>query len=308
MIQDQLVRSQKPTRIPTQIGCRVRHNLHPPSPRRIAAPPSCSQPTGTAVPSTKRTSTTSPIANAWPTAIGTKARKTAPRDRRALFYQLIGNVDTKLMREFVSRAVDTQLEVSSVFMPTKLVRELRMSRIVVCFPVFACFIAFPACSSSTSELSLQQIAAYSVATGFLTLCDDSDYRGALALYAGPIKSHPERATWVTRIQARRGPFGLPIGRYWVNRQGLNESSKTTFQFRTSFTSAPLVDEVVSVAKISGRWQVYDYQFHALGKHPSPFPTPTPKPKPSSRRSPPGESGSPSPERSPSEPPLPASSP
>lgn len=197
-------------------------------------------------------------------------------------------------------------------MPTKLVRELRMSRIVVCFPVFACFIAFPACSSSTSRLSLQQIAAYSVATGFLTLCDDGDYKGALELYAGPIKSHPERATWVARVQSRRGPFGLPIGRYWVNRQRLNESSKTTFQFRTNFSSAPLVDEVVSVAKISGRWQVYDYQFHALGKHPSPFPTPTLTPKPSSRVSsrppPPGESGSPFPERPPSEPPLPAASP
>src|SRR5258708_15882521 len=146
-------------------------------------------------------------------------------------------------------------------MPTKLVREFRMTRIVVCFPVFSCFIAFPACSSSTSELSFQQISAYSVATGFLTLCDDSDYRGALALYAGPIKSHPERATWVTRIQARRGPFGLPIGRYWVNRQGLNESSKTTFQFRTTFTSAPLVHEVLSVPTISRPFQVSHSHFH-----------------------------------------------
>jgi hypothetical protein len=81
MIQDQLVRSQKPTRIPTQIGCRVRHNLQPPNPRRIVAPPSCSHPSGTAVPSTKRTNTTSPIASAWPKAIGIRAPNTAPRDR-----------------------------------------------------------------------------------------------------------------------------------------------------------------------------------------------------------------------------------
>lgn len=166
-------------------------------------------------------------------------------------------------------------------MPTKLIRELRMSRIVACFPVFACFIALQACSSLSSQLSPQQIAAFSVATSFLALCDDADYKGALDFYARPIKSQPEGTTWVTRMQGKRARFGLPIGRYWVNRQGLNESSNMTFQFRTSFPNEPPVDEVVSVTRISGRWQVYDYKFHALGKHPSPSLTPTPTPKRSS---------------------------
>jgi hypothetical protein len=155
-----------------------------------------------------------------------------------------------------------------------------MSRIVVFFPVFACLTAFQACSSSSSQLSPQQVAAYSVATGFLTLCDDTNYKNAL-YFAEPIKSRPEGATWITRMQSRRAPFGPPIWRSWVNRQRVNESPKMAFQFRTSFSNEPLVDELVSVARISGRWQVYDYKFHALGKHPSSTPpSPTSKSPPS----------------------------
>jgi len=186
-----------------------------------------------------------------------------------------------------------------------------MSRIVVFFPVFACILAFQACSSSSSKMSPQQIAAYAVATGFLTLCDDGNYRNAL-FFAGPIKSRPEGATWITKTQSKRGPFGIPISRYWTNRQRVGESPKMAFQFRTSFSNEPLVDEVVSVARISGQWQVYDYEFHALGKHPSPSATPKPTLKSSPRAlspsSPPAASGSPAPSPSHVEPPLPSPSP
>jgi len=180
-----------------------------------------------------------------------------------------------------------------------------MTRIVACFPVFVFFAALQACSSFSSRLSPQQIAAYSAATGFLTLCDDGDYRGALGVYGEPIKSHPEGTTWVARMQGQRGLFGPPIGRYWVNRHGLNEPLQTTFRFSTSFLNAPQVDEVVSVERISGKWQVYDYKFHALCKHPSPLPTtmPTGKPSPPVSPYPP-----PSRERFPSEPRLPATTP
>jgi hypothetical protein len=150
-----------------------------------------------------------------------------------------------------------------------------MSKIVVCFPIFACFAALQACSSSSSQLSLQQINAYSVATSFLTLCDDADYKSALDLYAGPIKAHQESTTWVTQMQGKRAPFGLPIGRNWVNRQGLNESPNMTFQFRTTFPNEPSADEIVSVTRTSGQWQVYDYKFHALGKLSPPSLTATP---------------------------------
>jgi Protein of unknown function (DUF4019) len=167
-------------------------------------------------------------------------------------------------------------------MPTKLIKEFRMSRIVVFLPVFACILVFQACSGSSSKMSPQQTAAYGVATGFLTLCDDGNYRNAL-FFAGPIKSRPEGATWITQTQSRRAPFGFPIWRYWNNRQRVDESPKMEFQFRTSFSNAPLVDEVVSVARISGQWQVYDYKFHALGKQPSssgpiPMPSATPPPR------------------------------
>jgi hypothetical protein len=186
-----------------------------------------------------------------------------------------------------------------------------MSRIVLCFPLFALFIAFQACSSSSSKMSPQQIAAYAVATGFLTLCDDGNYRNAL-FFAGPIKSRPEGATWITQTQKTRAPFGIPIWRYWANRQRVDESPKMAFQFRTSFSNEPLVDEVVSVARISGQWQVYDYKFHALGKHPSPSATPKPTSRSSPRglppSSPPAASGSPPLSPSHVEPPLPSPSP
>jgi len=182
-----------------------------------------------------------------------------------------------------------------------------MSRIVVRFPIFACILVFQACSNSSSKMSPQQIAAYSVATGFLTLCDDANYRNAL-FFAEPIKSRPEGATWITQMQRTRAPFGVPIWRYWDNRQRVDESSTMAFQFRTSFSNEPLVDEVVSLARISGHWQVYDYKFHALGKHPSPTPASKHAPPVPTHLLPPGASRSPSPMPSPSQPPLPATSP
>jgi hypothetical protein len=176
-------------------------------------------------------------------------------------------------------------------MPSKLIKESQMSRIVVFFPVFACILVFQACSGSSSKMSPQQIAAYSVATGFLTLCDDGNYRNAL-FFASPIRSRPEGATWITQTQKTRGPFGALISRYWANRQRVDESANMAFQFRTSFSNAPLVDEVVSVARISGQWQVYDYKFHAFGKQPSssgpiPMPSSTPPPPLPPRSFPPG---------------------
>src|SRR5258708_21189510 len=88
------------------------------------------------------------------------------------------------------------------------------------------------------------------------------------------------------MKVQRAPFGHPIRRYWFNRRGLNEPLQTTFRFSTSFLNAPQVDEVVSVERISGKWQVYDYEFHELRKHPSPLPTKTPTRKHSSHALPP----------------------
>ena len=179
-----------------------------------------------------------------------------------------------------------------------------MSRILVCFPFLVGFVAFQACSSSSSQMSTQQVAAYSAATGFLTFCDMGDFRGALDLYASPIKSHSDGATWVATTITKRAYFGLPILRYWTNRQELNNSANMTFRFRTSFPAEPLVDEVVSVTRTSGHWQVYDYKFHALGKHPSPSVTPKPTARARPPLPPPSLSVSPPAGPSPSEPPLP----
>jgi hypothetical protein len=155
-----------------------------------------------------------------------------------------------------------------------------MRRTPACF-LLVCFVTLQACSTWSSRLSTQQVAAYSVATGFLVLCDFNDFKGALDLYGGPIKSHSDGAIWVTTTKAKRAPFGPPILRTWMNRQDLNDSANLTFQFRTSFPDQPSADEVVSVTRTSGRWQVYDYKFHALGK-PSVTSGPSQSPLPSPR--------------------------
>jgi Protein of unknown function (DUF4019) len=163
---------------------------------------------------------------------------------------------------------------------------LAMPNPMLRFSFFACFVALQACSNWSSHLSTRQVAAYSAAIGFLGLCDSNDFATALERYGRPIKSGPDSATWVTKTQAERAHFGPPILRSWINRQGLNDSANLTFRFRTSFSQEPLVDEIVSVKRTSGVWQVYEYKFHALGKHPSPsrsvtpggLPTPVPLPQ------------------------------
>jgi hypothetical protein len=152
----------------------------------------------------------------------------------------------------------------------------------MCSPFFACLIALQACASWSSQLSTQQVAAYSVATGFLTLCDFNDFKGALDLYGGPIKSNTDGATWITNTRTKRAPFGPPVLRSWMNRQRLTDSANLTFQFRTSFPDKRLGDEVVSVTRTSGRWQVYEYKFHPLGPPPSVTPGAPQRPVPAVR--------------------------
>src|SRR5258708_4205890 len=103
-------------------------------------------------------------------------------------------------------------------MSTMLFRKFQMTRVAACFPVFVFFAAFQACSSSSSQLSRQQIAAYSVPTGFLILCDDGDYNNALGLYAEPIKSQPQGRTCAAPMHVQSAPFLPPLARYRVNRR------------------------------------------------------------------------------------------
>jgi hypothetical protein len=45
----------------------------------------------------------------------------------------------------------------------------------------------------------------------------------------------------------------------------NEPAKINFVFRTSFLETTPADEYVSVEKLDGRWQVYNYKFRPSGK-------------------------------------------
>jgi hypothetical protein len=117
----------------------------------------------------------------------------------------------------------------------------------------------------------QQMAAYSIATGFLTLCDDGDFDYALEHFGRPLKASPAGPKWTDDMQKNRATYGLPVIRSLVSRDGQNLNSPAkmpvtvNFVFRTSFIGTTPGEESVSVEKLDGRWQVYDYKFHPSGK-------------------------------------------
>jgi hypothetical protein len=131
----------------------------------------------------------------------------------------------------------------------------------------AAFVFIQGCAR---DIPSQQASAYSAATGFLTLCDDADFDHALGHFAKPLKASTSADTWVKEMTDHRGAYGLPVMRALVSRdtQNLpgttNEPDKINFVFRTSFLGTTPGDEYVSVEKLNGRWQVYQYKFRPSG--------------------------------------------
>ena len=134
--------------------------------------------------------------------------------------------------------------------------------------------AFVFTQGCASDVPSQQASAYSAATGFLTLCDDSDYDNALEHFAKPLKASPAGTTWVKEMHNHRDPYGIPVIRSLVSRDAQklsrteNEPAKVSYIFRTSFLRTTPGDEYVSVEKFNGKWQVYDYKFRPSGKPPA----------------------------------------
>jgi hypothetical protein len=137
--------------------------------------------------------------------------------------------------------------------------------------VMVAILLLPGCANNVSS---RQLAAYSVATGFLTLCDDSDYDYALSHFARPLKDSAAGPTWVKGMQDNRGNYGIPVIRSLVTKDGqklsgtADEPARINFVFRTSFLGTTPGEEAVFVEKISGKWQVYDYKFRPSGKPPA----------------------------------------
>jgi Protein of unknown function (DUF4019) len=131
----------------------------------------------------------------------------------------------------------------------------------------AAFVFIQGCAR---DIPSQQASAYSAATGFLTLCDDADFDHALAHFAKPLKASTATDTWVKEMTDHRGAYGIPVMRALISRntQNLpgtaNEPAKINFVFRTSFLGTTPGDEYVSVEKLNGRWQVYEYKFRPSG--------------------------------------------
>jgi hypothetical protein len=122
-----------------------------------------------------------------------------------------------------------------------------------------------------SDVPSQQASAYSTATGFLTLCDDSDFEPALEHFAKPIKASPTGSTWAKEMQDHRATYGIPVMRSLVSRDTLklpgtaSEPAKINFVFRTSFLGTTPAEEYVSVEKLNGKWLVDEYKFRPSGK-------------------------------------------
>ena len=125
-----------------------------------------------------------------------------------------------------------------------------------------------------NDPSSQRLAAYSVATGFLTLCDDTDYDYALSHFGQPLRDKVTSPTWVKGMQDNRGNYGIPVIRSLVTKDSQNlsgtaaEPARINFVFRTSFLGTTPGEESVSVEKVSGKWQVCDYKFKPSGKPPA----------------------------------------
>ena len=151
-------------------------------------------------------------------------------------------------------------------MPDKMAREITRWVLAV-----ATFVFVQGCAS---DVHSQQASAYSAATGFLTLCDDSDYDNALEHFGKPLKASPAGTTWVKEMQAHRDPYGIPVIRSLVSRdtqklsRTANEPAQISYIFRTSFLATTPGDEYVSVERFNGKWQVYDYKFRPSGKPPA----------------------------------------
>ena len=135
-------------------------------------------------------------------------------------------------------------------------------------PVLAALVFVLGCAS---DVPSQQMSAYSTATGFLTLCDDSDFDHALEHFAKPLQASPAGSTWVKQMQDNRANYGLPVIRSLVSRDtqklggSANDLARVNFVFRTSFIGTTPGEEDVSVEKLKGHWQVYDYKFRPSGK-------------------------------------------
>jgi hypothetical protein len=138
-------------------------------------------------------------------------------------------------------------------------------------PIMAALVFILGCAS---DVPSKQLSAYSAATGFLTLCDDTDFDHALEHFAKPLKASPAGDTWVKEMQGHRATYGIPVIRSLVSRDtrqlggAANDPARVSFVFRTSFLGTTPGEEDVSVEKLNGQWQVYDYKFRPSGKPPA----------------------------------------
>src|SRR5689334_16242940 len=100
-----------------------------------------------------------------------------------------------------------------------------------CLQLVSALAVFTLVAGCASDLSSQQMAAYSVATGFLTLCDDSDFDHALDHFANPLKATVTAPTWVKNMQGNRGNYGAPVIRALITREGQDVSGVGSVPFR-----------------------------------------------------------------------------
>jgi hypothetical protein len=161
---------------------------------------------------------------------------------------------------------------SSAFAPCPKILADKMTRQIAQWVLPVAALVFV--QGCAKDIPSQQASAYSAATGFLTLCDDDDFDHALGHFAKPLKANTSADTWVKDMTDHRGAYGIPVMRALVSRDtqnlsgSVNDLARVNFLFRTSFLGTTPGDEYVSVEKMNGRWQVYEYKFKPSGKPPA----------------------------------------
>src|ERR1700747_1046683 len=77
-----------------------------------------------------------------------------------------------------------------------------------------------------NNVAPENLRAYAIAAGVLTLCDDGDFDYALEHFGRPLKA-TAGTDWSDKMQKTRGTYGLPVIRTLVGRDSQKASGAAT---------------------------------------------------------------------------------
>src|SRR5438477_8806760 len=116
-----------------------------------------------------------------------------------------------------------------------------------------------------SEKRAQEAAARSAALHWLTMLDQGDYEEAFEWEAQDFRIARTQAQFVRYMQARRAPFGRPLGRAFISAGsmrkfvGVPEGNYVSVLFKTNFEKKSETAERVILVEQDVGWRVLEYR-------------------------------------------------